>query len=149
MTDPATGEHDEISTPPPDRRADLTFELTKLVLNSNLEFVRTTTQIVQGLSGALLTASVAATVALGGVRRFQDVPIVLAALPTVFFAGALVCLAVTGLSRRQQLFDYTSLESTLSAYEDVLDRRRRDLLIPSVLLSSGVLAALGIVVSAT
>lgn len=126
----------------------LTFELTRLVLASNLEFVRGTTQTLQALSAALLTASTAATVALRGVPRFQEVPIALAILPTALFAGALVSMVLAGAARRKSTFQYNDLALTLAAYEGLLRRRRRELLLPGALVAAGLVAAFMVVVAA-
>lgn len=126
----------------------LTFELTRLVLASNLEFVRGTTQTLQALSAALLTASTAATVALRAVPRFQGVPLVLAILPTALFAGALVSMVLAGVARRQSTFQYDDLDLTLAAYEGLLKRRRRELFLPGVLVAAGLVAAFIVVIAA-
>jgi len=119
-----------------------------MILASNLEYARATIQTLQALSAALLTASVAAAVALRAVSRFQDVPVTLAGLPSVCFASALLSLVVTGLARRRQLFDFNALDATLTAYEDLLSRRRRDAFLPAALLGAGLIAAFAVLLSA-
>lgn len=120
----------------------------RLILAGNVEFVRGTTQTLQALSAALLTASVAATVALSAVPRFRTVPLTLAVVPTACFAGALIALVVTGVARRGQYLVVGDVEQTMLAYEKVLTRRRQDLLVPGLLAACGIIAALAILMVA-
>jgi len=131
-----------------DADEELALDLAKLLLASNLEFVRSTSQTLQALNTLLLTTYVALFVALGDEYGFFTVTPVLTALPIVCFGGSLLISVLRSIAVRKRLFVVGDLAQTFSAYESVLKQRRRQVWLPAALTALGVGSIAGVVVAA-
>ena len=120
---------------------ELERELTKLLVGSSLDFVRGTGEALQSVTGLLLTAYLAAIVAVAKVHGSLGVSAVVAALPVILFTASLCVLFGTAALYRGGNFVLGDFDSTLSAYESVLRSRRRQVVVPALLTIAGIATA--------
>jgi len=122
----------------------LSMEIGKLIMSSSLEYARGASQVLQAVTGLLLTTYVALFVALGKEYGFFDVSPFITALPAAFFVASLGLLFARAATYKGGNFTFRDAEGTLAAYKRALDQRRGDLVIPSALTMLGI-ASLGFV----
>lgn len=116
----------------------LLLHVSKELLSNSLRYVYGMSQILQGLTGLLLTAYI--TVGLTALREgygIEEVPIAVTALPVLFLVASLV--VGFALSYRSQKFALPlgDLETAFEIFEEVLATRRRQLLWPTILTALG------------
>ena len=106
-------------------------ELTKIIFSNSLEFIRTTTQILHGLTSLLLTAYIALLVGLckdGGLHGFRTIAV--AFLPVVLFAGSLTVAFVQAITYKGAditLDKNGNPVGAIATYEVIASARRRQL----------------------
>jgi hypothetical protein len=120
------------------------IELTKIIFSNSLEFIRATTQILQGLTSLLLTAYIALLVGFckdSGLHGFRTIAV--AFLPVVLFAGSLTIAfvqAVTYKGANITLDKNGNPIGAIATYEAIAAARRRQLRWPAILTAIGILA---------
>jgi hypothetical protein len=119
-------------------------ELTKIIFSNSFEFIRATTQILQGLTSLLLTSYLALLVGFckdSGLRGFGT--LAAAFLPVILFAGSLIIAfvqAVTYKGADITLDQDGNPVGAIATYETIASARRRQLLWPATLSAIGVIA---------
>jgi hypothetical protein len=119
-------------------------ELTKIIFSNSFEFIRATTQILQGLTSLLLTSYIALLVAFckdNGLHGFGTVAV--AFLPVVLFAGSLTIAFVQAVTYKGADITFDEAGNPVGAittYETIAAARRGHLLWPAILTAIGIIA---------
>lgn len=119
-------------------------ELTKIIFSNSLEFIRATTQILQGLTSLLLTVYIALLVGLckdSGLHGFCTITV--AFLPVGLFAGSLTIAfvqAVTYKGADITLDKNGNPVGAIATDETISAARRRQLHWPAILTAIGIVA---------
>jgi hypothetical protein len=121
----------------------IAFDISKLLLSSNLEFIRGVGQTLQAITSLFLTAYIALLVNIA--NGFSNVTLcifILLLLPVLLWSGSLVSAFVGSFSHVQSGDEFVldDLSSTFLTYEKVIKKRRKMLFIPALLSLSGVVA---------
>lgn len=116
----------------------LLLHVSKELLSNSLRYVYGMSQILQGLTGLLLTAYI--SVGLTALKEgygIDRVPIQVTALPVLFLVASLV--AGFALSYRSQKFALPlgDLETAFEIFEEVLSMRRGQLIWPTIFTALG------------
>jgi len=120
----------------------LIIEIPKILLSNNLEYIRGTLQTLQSLTSILLTAYIALLVGFRkDVGLQNELTLLVAFLPILCWGSSLfwgfISAAVYLKSKNE--FRFGNLESTVTAYEEVLRRRRKQILLPAILSFLGLI----------
>jgi hypothetical protein len=123
----------------PDSGLDIAGEITKLILSSNLTFLYGTTQVVQALATLLFTTYLAWLYHVADGKFAVRIPWSLLLLPAILWGFGVVAIFLNTIaySYRGVAFTVGDLQSTVAAYEQTLRRRRRVILLPTVLTLAG------------
>lgn len=118
---------------------DLKGEITKLILSSNLTFLYGTTQVVQAATTLLFTTYLAWLYRVADGELAARIPWGLLLLPAICWGLGVVLIFLNTIiySYRGASFTVGDLQSTVAAYEQMLDRRRRIVLLPTALTLAG------------
>ena len=137
VTDTSHEREDPVAAPA--TALDLTGEITKLILSSNLTFLYGTTQVVQAATTLLFTTYLAWLYRIADGDFAATIPWTLLMLPAICWGlgGVLIFLNTIIYSYRGAPFTVGDLQSTVAAYEKMLGRRRRIVLLPTVLTLVG------------
>jgi hypothetical protein len=121
---------------------DLQLELVKLLLTSSMDFIRNTTQILQALTGLLLTSYVASFVGLAKQFSLSSLPLPLwvYSLPILLLVLSLGSSFVNAVFYSGQRVVFGDLNSALKGYDEAIRARRKHLVLPSVLTFLGIVA---------
>lgn len=113
-------------------------DLAKFLTTSTLDYLKGVAQGLQTLTGLLLTSYIALFVALGKEYGFFELSPLVTAIPVASFCASLLTTLLHAIAYRGGDFEYGDLESTLSAYEDAVRARKRQLLGPCALTLIGI-----------
>ena len=129
----------EDPVPTPESALDIAGELTKLILSSNLAFLHGTTQVVQAVTTLLFTTYLAWLYRVAAEEFVATIPRSLLLLPAICWGLGVVLIFLNTIvySYRGVSFTIGDLQSTVAAYEQTLERRRRIVLLPTVLTLAG------------
>jgi hypothetical protein len=112
--------------------AELQRDLTELLLEQSYGFVRDMTQLLQGLTGLLLTSYLTVLTAIAQLKGHLHVEPVLAALPAGLFTASLALLFLRVVLYQGGSFQFGDLKAAVEAYENALSQRRRQLVIAAL-----------------
>lgn len=122
-------------------------ELNKLLLSNTIDYIRTTSQQLQTVTGILLSSYIAIFFGLGKQFGLQkNVPTWIYAIPIVFFTLSLIASFVIALFSE---ISKSSLhwESADTAFFDNLKRRQRQIYSPAFLSFCGLISFVTIAIS--
>jgi hypothetical protein len=138
------------ATPPPDYAArleayealqrSLQLELAKVIWTSSMDFIKTTTQLLQALTTLLVTAYIAFIAALGKQLALNTIPTVWVVLPIILFLASLAASFATAARYQGEPLQLTDLAAAADAFERTVQHRRKQLWAPSILLLLGIAA---------
>ena len=118
------------------------LEYTKILLASGLDYVRGVAQTLQTLTALLLTSYIALLAGLGKQMGLDLLPLSLYALPTGLLFASLIGGFWAAVRHEGAGFTAGDVISAVAAYETVLRKRRRQLVIPAI-LAGGAQARVG------
>lgn len=119
----------------------LHVEIYKSLITNTFDYLRTTTQALQTVTGLFLTAYLALLAAFRKDIGFPDLATLLWAMTPVFFwALSLASLLVTAITYGGFDFAVLGFEQAMNTYAMVLRARRRQLIAPAICTLLGIIA---------
>lgn len=129
------------SAPPADTVDDaerqLLLEISKSLLSGSLATTRGAVQMLQALSGLLLTSYTTLLIGFGQRLRISKLHPAVLGLPILFYTVSLLISFGQVFFYRGAHFALGDLEKGLEAYEEVISEQRRQLVWPLVFLVAG------------
>ncbi len=118
----------------------LLLEISKSLLSGSLATTRGAVQMLQALSGLLLTSYTTLLVGFGQRLNIGKIHPILLGLPIAFYTISLLISFGQVFFYRGAHFALGDLESGLKAYEEVISEQRRQLVWPLVFLVGGLVS---------
>ena len=118
----------------------LLLEISKTLLSSSLASTRGAIQVLQGLTGLLLTSYTTLLMGFGKEIGIDKIPALVAALPIVCYLLSLVSSFGQMALFRGERLTLGDLLSGMEAYEALVSAQRKQLILPLSLSLAGLLA---------
>ncbi|MGB6131458.1 MAG: hypothetical protein WBG54_06740 [Acidobacteriaceae bacterium] len=128
-----------------DAERQLLLEISRTLLSGSLATTRGAVQMLQALSGLLLTSYTTLLIGFGQRLRISKLHPAVLGLPILFYTVSLLISFGQVFFYRGAHFALGDLEKGLEAYEEVTSEQRRQLVWPLVFLVAG-LAAVTVVI---
>ena len=118
----------------------LQTEMTTILLTSSMDFIRNTTQILQALTGLLLTSYVTLFTGLLSQASSSALPLPkpIYFLPILFFVVSLAWSFISAAFYSGYEIVFGDLDSVLKGYDTAIKVRRKQLIWPSVFAVLGI-----------
>lgn len=117
---------------------ELLLHISKELLTNSINYVCGMSQVLQGLSGLLLTIYI--TVGLATLEEgygIAEIPILISALPAIFFVASLMSNFILAYQSPEEPLPLGDLETGIEIFERMVFTRRKQGLWPTVLTGLG------------
>jgi hypothetical protein len=121
-------------------RNTMQLELSKVVWTSSVDFIRSTSSLLQTITTLLVTSYLGFIAALGRQLALYAIPTWVVILPICLFILSLGVSFGSAALYQGERMRLTNLRETATAFEETMKRRREQLLIPAILTMLGILA---------
>jgi hypothetical protein len=115
----------------------LLLEMSKALLTGTLATTRGAMQILQGVTGILLASYTALLAGFGKQAHVDKISAILLAMPIVFYILSLLTGFVQVILYRGAKLTLGDFESGVKAFEAVVRKQRRQLILPLLLMLMG------------
>lgn len=124
----------------------LLLEMSKSLLSGTLASTRGAMQILQGITGVLLTSYTTLLVGFSKQLSLEKLPVIILVLPIFFYLLSLIIGFLQLILFRGARVILGDIHSSFEAYEAIVSAQRKQLILPLVLLLAGITSVIIVVI---